>query len=144
MTRLHACLGGCGTLVATVSGRCYDCRRQRQQTYDKTRPEHHAVYRTSAWRKLSAEVRAAESRCRWCLKPIPFGQRIADHIVPLAEAPERAYDRTNLATSCKACNVRRGRWAKVPDPESDDPRGTVIREAMSVGDRMAAILGGES
>lgn len=138
MTRLSACLG-CGTLCAP-GPRCYACRKAATRAYDGTRPAHHKLYATAAWRNLSAEVRASASRCRWCLRPLAIGERVADHIVPLADRPDLALSRDNLAVSCRGCNTRRGRWSRVPDPESAEPRST---EPVSVGDRMAAILGGD-
>ena len=56
MTRLAACLD-CGAIVSP-GPRCYTCRQSRTHLYDRTRPPHHALYSTTAWRRLSAEVRA--------------------------------------------------------------------------------------
>lgn len=138
MTRLASC-AGCGILCAP-GPRCSRCQRSAGRRYDATRPEHHKLYRTQAWRKLSAEVRAAESRCRWCLRPLPLSKRVADHIIPLAQAPDLALSRDNLAVACAGCNTRRGRWSKVPDPEAPPPR---LPPPTSVGARMAEILGAD-
>jgi 5-methylcytosine-specific restriction endonuclease McrA len=137
MTRLVGCKG-CGQLVSP-GPRCFACRRSADRAYNATRPEHHALYRTQAWRKLSAEVRASASRCTHCLRPLPLARRVADHLVPVEQAPERALDRSNVVVSCAGCNTKRGRWSKVPDPEAmPAPR---VQSAVSVGDRMAAIFG---
>jgi hypothetical protein len=133
MTRLGACLG-CGTLVSP-GPRCYDCRRAAEKRYDGTRPAHHALYRSHAWRVLSEKVRRAGSRCVWCLKPLPFRQRIADHVEPIEKRPELALEETNVVVACASCNTRRGRNWKLPDP--DAPSSPV-----SVGARMADILEG--
>lgn len=111
MTRLVAC-ADCGTLVSP-GPRCYSCRRQRSAIYNASRPAHHALYATAAWRKLSAEVRADATRCHWCLKPTR--RLVADHVIPLDQRPDLALDRSNLVPSCVPCNTRRGRNAKLPD-----------------------------
>lgn len=115
MTRLVRC-SGCRILVSP-GPRCSRCQRAWEKAYDAGRPAHHSLYRRAAWKALSIEVRKAESRCRWCLRPLPFPQRVADHIVPLEAAPELALDRDNLAVACKGCNTRRGRNWRLPDPE---------------------------
>jgi hypothetical protein len=74
------------------------------------------------------------------LKPLPLSKRIADHIIPLEQRPDLAYERSNLAVSCAADNRRRGHNAKLPDPEAPavPPRPRDV--ALTVGGRMAAIL----
>jgi 5-methylcytosine-specific restriction endonuclease McrA len=127
---LMRCLG-CGELVSP-GPRCPRCQRAWTTAYDRTRPAHHALYSTSAWKRLSAEVRASATRCRWCLRPLPLRRRVADHVIPLAERPDLALDRANLAVSCTACNVRRGRNARLPDldePLTTNPRPTVAARA---------------
>ena len=108
---LMACRG-CGGLVAP-GPRCPRCQRAWDRQYDAGRPAHHALYATSAWRRLSAEVRASATRCTWCLKPTR--RLVADHIVPVEQRPDLALDRSNLTPSCVPCNTRRGRNAKLPD-----------------------------
>ena len=142
MTRLFRCRGGCGQLVSP-GPRCASCRRAWERAYDRSKPEWHSVYRTAAWRRLSLEVRQAESRCRHCLRPLALKDRIADHLAPLSERPDLAYDRDNLAVACKGCNTKRGRWARVPDPEAK-PQQEPARISSTVGERMAAILGAET
>lgn len=115
MTRLDACRGGCGLLVATGSGRCSACQRRWNQRYDASRPAHHTLYQTSAWKRLSAEVRDGATRCHWCLKPTR--RLIADHVIPLERAPELALERSNVVPACFTCNTKRGRNAKLPDLE---------------------------
>jgi 5-methylcytosine-specific restriction endonuclease McrA len=77
------------------------------------RPEFHTLYQTSAWKRLSAEVRAGATRCTWCLKPTR--RLVADHVIPLEQRPDLALDRSNLVPSCLPCNTRRGRNAKIPE-----------------------------
>lgn len=111
MTRLMSCTG-CGQLVSP-GPRCSRCRRSWQAMYDDSRPDHHALYRTSAWRRLSAEVRAGATRCHWCLKPTR--RLVADHVIPLDQRFDLALDRSNLVASCFPCNTRRGRNAKLAE-----------------------------
>lgn len=111
MTRLMACRG-CGMLVSP-GPRCSRCRRSWRAMYDHSRPDHHALYRTSKWKRLSAEVRAGAARCHWCLKPTR--RLIADHVIPLEVRPDLALERSNVVAACFACNTRRGRNAKLPD-----------------------------
>lgn len=110
---LVACLD-CHMLVSP-GPRCSRCQRIRGQLYDQSRPEHHALYRTQEWRRLSAEVRASASRCTWCLKPTR--RLVADHVIPLDQRPDLALERSNLVAACVPCNTRRGRNAKLPDLE---------------------------
>jgi 5-methylcytosine-specific restriction endonuclease McrA len=107
----RSCLG-CGRLVAGAN-RCEDCARIARQLYDAGRPDHHALYRTPVWKKLSAEVRSGATRCHWCLKPTR--KLAADHIIPVEQRPDLALERSNLVPSCVPCNTRRGRNAKLPD-----------------------------
>jgi 5-methylcytosine-specific restriction endonuclease McrA len=135
MTRLTTCLD-CGAVIAP-GPRCYRCRLVRGRQYDAARPVHHALYRTNEWRRLSAEVRATATRCHWCLKPTT--RLIADHVIPVEQRPDLALAPGNLVAACFSCNTRRGRNAKLPDESSPSERP----RASTVGDRMAAILGGE-
>jgi 5-methylcytosine-specific restriction endonuclease McrA len=137
MTRLMACRG-CGTLVAP-GPRCSACRRAQASMYDRTRPEHHALYRTAEWRRLSAEVRASATRCHWCLKPTR--RLVADHVIPLDQRPDLALDRANLTAACIPCNTRRGRNAKLPDleqPRLNDPVRAQEAGAVTPGRRPPA------
>ncbi len=111
---LMACLG-CGMLVAP-GPRCTGCQRDLERVYDQTPPEHHALYRTAEWRRMSREVRASATRCHWCLRPTR--RLVADHVEPLDQRPDLALDRSNLVASCVPCNTRRGRNAKLPDVSS--------------------------
>lgn len=111
MTRLVSCLG-CGQLVAP-GPRCSRCRRAFEERYNVTRPAHHSLYRTAAWRRLASEITSGATRCHWCLKPTR--RLVADHVIPLEERPDLAMERRNLVPSCFPCNTRRGRNAKLPD-----------------------------
>lgn len=110
MTSLTTCIG-CGILCAP-GPRCSRCQRSSTQAYDRSRPAHHALYRTAEWRRLSIEIRDSASRCHWCLKPTR--RLVADHVIPLEQRPDLAMERSNLVASCFPCNTRRGRNAKIP------------------------------
>lgn len=114
MTRLTPCKG-CGMLVSP-GPRCSACQRRWDALYDRHRPAHHTLYQTSAWKRLAAEVRTGATRCHWCLKPTT--RLVADHVIPLEQAPELALERSNLVASCFPCNTRRGRNARLPDLEA--------------------------
>jgi 5-methylcytosine-specific restriction protein A len=98
---------GCGGLFIGRGSRCPACLRKWRATYDRARPEHHALYSSAAWRKLSAEVRASSDRCYHCGKLTT--KLVADHVIPVERRPDLALDPGNLVPSCVGCNTRRGR-----------------------------------
>jgi 5-methylcytosine-specific restriction endonuclease McrA len=100
-------------MLVSPGPRCPACQRVWTRLYDRTRPAHHALYATAAWKRLSAEVRASANRCHWCLKPTR--RLVADHVIPLDQRPDLALERSNLVAACVPCNTRRGRNAKLPD-----------------------------
>jgi len=62
-------------------------------------------YNTRAWRKLRRLVLAERPWCRYCeqageLRPADT----VDHTVPVREAPDRAFDRSNLQPLCASCH----------------------------------------
>jgi 5-methylcytosine-specific restriction endonuclease McrA len=113
VTRFRECIV-CGRLLLGQAGpRCAECRRDWRRRYDEARPEHHRLYASPEWRRLSAEVRASAVRCHWCLKPTR--RLVADHVMPLDQRPDLALERSNLVAACVPCNTRRGRNAKLPE-----------------------------
>lgn len=129
MTRFRLCII-CGSLCAP-GPRCDECRRLWTRQYDASRPAHHQLYSTAAWRKLSAEVRASAARCTWCLKPTR--RLVADHVEPLDKRPDLALVRENLVAACVACNTRRGRNARLPDLQSQAPEPSSAAGAVLSG-----------
>jgi len=79
-----------------------------------------AVIRTKRWKALRLE---ALRRDGWaCVKCDAKGRLEVDHIQPVREAPERAYDLTNLQCLCPACHARKTRLEiglGREDPERD-------------------------
>lgn len=60
-------------------------------------------YGTERWRRLSEQVRREEPFCFNCQRLT----EVADHIVPVIDAPDRFFDRANLRGACQDCNKRR-------------------------------------
>ena len=110
--RMTTCVA-CGRLVSP-GPRCPDCARRYRRTYDESRPLHHKVYATAAWRRISRAVRENAVRCHWCLRPLTFETAVADHVVPVWQAPDRALDPDGIVAACVGCNTRRGRHARQP------------------------------
>jgi 5-methylcytosine-specific restriction endonuclease McrA len=74
----------------------------RKARFDAKRPNASARGYDSDWRELRAQHLAAHPWCEFCLK---LGQRVpakdVDHIVPIALAPHRRLDPSNLQSLCK-------------------------------------------
>ena len=65
------------------------------------------VYASSAWKRVREEILNDDPRCVLCLEE---GRTVAaaevDHIVPLRDAPDKAFDRGNLRPLCRSCHQR--------------------------------------
>ena len=73
----------------------------------KFRRHSDAITRTPRWKALRVEVlRRDDFKCRSCGAR---GRLEVDHIVPVRDAPDRAYDMTNLQALCAACHARKTR-----------------------------------
>ena len=62
-------------------------------------------YNSRQWRKLRQMLLASEPLCRYCKelgKATPA--EIADHIIPVKERPDLAFDMDNLQGLCKRCH----------------------------------------
>lgn len=74
-----------------------------------TRHDRHsaAVLRSPRWKGVRL---TAKRRDGWqCVQCGARGRLEVDHIIPVRDAPERAYDLTNLQTLCVACHSRKTR-----------------------------------
>ena len=77
------------------------------------------VYASKRWKVLRWEVlRSNGFRCGGCGSNRHLE---VDHVVPLAKAPERAYDVENLQVLCKTCHGRKTRYENngPQDPERE-------------------------
>lgn len=91
----------CGALVRDGTGsRCPTHRaaaEAQRREYDRVRNRDPLrLYSTPAWRAFRQAVLAARPFCVDCGN---LAQDV-DHIVPIREAPERAFDPTNCAPRC--------------------------------------------
>lgn len=66
-----------------------------------------AVLRSPRWKgvRLSAKRRDGFA----CVQCGARGRLEVDHVIPVRDAPDRAYDLTNLQTLCVACHSRKTR-----------------------------------
>jgi len=77
-----------------------------------------AFYNDFYWRKLSHEIiKAGHNECTMCKQHGRYSPAVlTHHITPLKQAPERAYDRSNLIALCHECHEtihERGAFANV-------------------------------
>lgn len=67
-------------------------------------PYHH-IYTSKRWRKLRQIHLAQHPFCTYCSE---LGHTtpatVVDHITPIREAPDRAYDMENIQSLCDACH----------------------------------------
>jgi len=65
------------------------------------------------WTQLSSRIRRIEPLCRRCNKAGRTRPAIeCHHIVPIAEAPERRLDASNIMPVCRPCHVELERDAR--------------------------------
>lgn len=109
---LKAC-PGCGSPVAVTP--CVDCR-------PASTPGQHTRTRTqrgydNRWLRLRAAAIRTQPWCADCglegdprtgHTSDPANPLTGDHDVPLAHAPERRLDPTNVVVRCRRCNSRKG------------------------------------
>lgn len=91
---------GCGELVKGASR----CPAHRIKATKKHHPKSHPHANSYRFQKLSLSVRKTQP---WCLDCNATVDLCADHIIPIAERPDLAYERLNLTTRCRRCNGRR-------------------------------------
>jgi 5-methylcytosine-specific restriction endonuclease McrA len=101
------CIGAgapCPTRSLTThrSGRCEICRRQH---WARLRATTRTGNNSQRWKTMRAQVIAAEPVCHWCHEK-PSTE--ADHVIPMAIAPELEFERSNLVGACTTCNRSRG------------------------------------
>ncbi|MBS1691924.1 MAG: HNH endonuclease [Actinobacteria bacterium] len=101
-------------LVCGQPGRRNRCPEHLPKRPNKHLPRHHPHMNGGRWKRLSV---AARRRQPWCLDCGAVADLTVDHVIPIAEAPELAYEPRNLAVRCRPCNSRRG--ARCTDAERD-------------------------
>ena len=85
-------------------------RRHADAEYNRTRrdPVVARIHGSAGWQAVRAQVLREEPLCRECARrglTEPATQ--VDHVVPLAVAPQLAFDRANLAPTCTPCHARK-------------------------------------
>ena len=64
------------------------------------------------WRRLSQAIRRQRRVCERCKK---VAAHDVHHKIPIAKAPDRAYDPKNLVALCRAChNAEHSVWQRRP------------------------------
>lgn len=110
----------CGELGQ--NSRCTDCQTAHRKSYGNSAPTEHrkahpAFANRTRWKKLSQRLRRAQPWCDLCGRE---DRLTLDHIIPIREAPQLAYDVANLRVLCIHCNSERG-----DTPASDDETAAV-------------------
>lgn len=94
---------GCNVLVRGVS-RCPKHTKQQRKRTTTAKP----FYTSTRWRKLRAAFLAENPLCVRCSergRVVPAV--VADHVIDRCDAPERAYDVSNLEALCVSCHNRK-------------------------------------
>ena len=83
-------------------------RRHADRVYNLVQrdPVTARIHGSARWQAVRAQVLRDEPVCRECARRgLTEPATTVDHIVGVALAPERAYDRTNLQPLCTSCNA---------------------------------------
>ena len=91
----------CGAVTKRVP--CDKCKIPRRHEKKKEWYDH-------KWRKLSEVVRANNPICQDCIEDGNTSPSTeVHHIIPIAQAPERRLDQSNIVALCTACHRERHR-----------------------------------
>lgn len=93
--------GGCMDYAAQ-GNYCRAHVRAAEQVYERSRAKEHVFYRTARWRRVRAMKLARDPLCEEC--GAPAGE--VHHVRRRRDAPELAYELTNLRSLCKPCHSR--------------------------------------
>lgn len=95
----------CGALISVTARRCGECQRGELRRKQAARPEgEHAFYSSAAWQRLRREVLADAEACAWCGAT---GVKLtAGHVEPMRQRPDLALEPSNVAPSCRSCQIR--------------------------------------
>jgi 5-methylcytosine-specific restriction protein A len=90
---------GCPELVTDRQGLCKVHKAARYREQDRGR-KRDPLYNSTPWRQLRAEHLSRQPFCERCGRIAT----VVHHITPLAEAPHRGLDPTNLEALCFSCH----------------------------------------
>jgi 5-methylcytosine-specific restriction endonuclease McrA len=84
--------------VAADRGYCPAHRRTSPRSPSST------VTGTNRWRSLKRRLLKPGDACHYCGREAVT----LDHVLPVSQRPDLAYEPTNLVPSCEPCNLRKG------------------------------------
>lgn len=94
----------CGRLCHAT--RCDACQRAAYTRRNRNRDQFpRKVYGSAEWQRLRKEVVDDAVVCHWC--GATNEKLTADHIRPVSQYRELAYDRENLVAACRSCQTKR-------------------------------------
>jgi 5-methylcytosine-specific restriction endonuclease McrA len=92
----------CGNDAIVGQTRCADCTRPRDRSNDK--PPKHKHLHTARWTNLSKRLRKASPFCEICQATTDL---VVDHVIPLSERPDLAFEVANCRVLCRPHNASR-------------------------------------
>ncbi len=92
----------CGADAEPGKTHCGDCKPQRDRSSDA--PPKHKHLHTTRWTKLSKRLRKASPFCESCGTTTDL---VVDHIIPLSERADLAYEPLNCRVLCRTENASR-------------------------------------
>lgn len=93
----------CGEVIPSGS-RCDECKPQRPAR-DRVRAKDHPHANPARWKRISTTARRRQP---WCLDCGTSRDLTTDHVIPVVERPDLAYEVLNVAVRCRPCNGRKG------------------------------------
>lgn len=97
---------GCRALVDQGEGFCPRHANSRNSVTDRWRGSSSSRGYDYRWSVFARGYLMRFPRCKGLHDTVVLASEV-DHIVPLAEAPERKYDETNLQGLCKSCHSKK-------------------------------------
>ena len=92
----------CGEDALPGKTHCADHKPQRDRSNDA--PPKHKHLHTARWTNLSKRLRKASPFCESCGATTDL---VTDHIIPLSERPDLAYEPLNCRVMCRTENASR-------------------------------------
>ena len=79
-----------------------------ERRYEQGRGSASARGYDRTWQRVRLQVLRGEPLCRFCAAAgLVVAASEVDHVVPIAQAPQRRLDRSNLRPLCKPCHSAR-------------------------------------